>query len=58
MSQEPEFVSYVKGCYGCLVLLVIAALVIAAVGVGTVVIYIVLCAVALGVGMWLYKKTG
>ncbi|WP_411087832.1 hypothetical protein [Streptomyces sp. 061-3] len=53
MSQEPEFVSYVKGCMSCLVFLVIAlvigTLVVRAIGVGGVVFFIVASAVIVGV---------
>ncbi|MET8025891.1 hypothetical protein [Streptomyces avermitilis] len=56
MSQEPEFVSFVKGCMSCLVLLmilvVIGSLAVESIGVGGVVTFIVGGVVILGVALY------
>ena len=56
MSQEPEFVSCVKGGMSCLIFLMIAivigSFVIQAVGLGTVVFFIVGSAAILGVAWY------
>ncbi len=56
MSQEPEFVSYAKGCMSCLVLLiilvVIGELVVQSIGVGGVVTFIVAGVAILGVALY------
>ncbi|GHH90358.1 hypothetical protein [Streptomyces capillispiralis] len=64
MNQEPEFVSFVKGCFGCLLFVLIAfvigSLVVQAVGLGTVVFFVVSCAIVLGVVwyQWSTSKKG
>ncbi|GAA3055873.1 hypothetical protein GCM10010448_44130 [Streptomyces glomeratus] len=56
MSQEPEFVSCVKGCMSCLVLLmiliVIGSLAVQSIGVGGVVTFIVGGVAILGVALY------
>jgi hypothetical protein len=60
MSQEPRAVSCAYSCVGCSVLLAIAvfvgALVVQAVGLGTVVAYVVCAAAFLGVMFYRWSK--